>query len=274
MRSSTEPTAANAPGPDAPPPPPERQTFLDALEARIISGLVMALPLVITAWIVYMLYTAFRSYVLDPIVRGILLLRGTRVTARLPEWWANYLAPFIALMLVLILLYVLGLFVRSRFYRWMNAILLRVPIVTPIYQAALNLFEALEHQRRAPQFKRVVLVEFPQPGMRSLGLVTNTLTDQTTKRRILCVVVLTGVVPPAGFTLFVPEESVTDIDWSLNEAIQSIVTGGITAPTTIGYERTIGPAGSPISPENLAAAPPAGDGPATQATTIRTDEVG
>jgi uncharacterized membrane protein len=231
-------TAADTPTAAPPPPPPGREnTILGRLEARIIGGLVVILPVVITAWIIHMLYTAFRSYVIDPIVRGILALRGPEVAAGLPAWWRDYVAPLIALLLVLVLLYVLGLFVRSRMYRLFNALILRVPVVTPIYKATLNLFEALEQQRQAPQFKRVVLVEFPQPGMRSLGLVTNTLADKATGRRILCVVVLTGVMPPSGFTLFVPEDSVTDIDWSLNDAVQSIVTGGITAPGTIGYER-------------------------------------
>lgn len=259
MRPSTESSGTDTTPPDS---PPKRRTILGAVEARIISGLLVVLPAVITVWIVFMLYKTFRSYVIDPIVQGIMYLRGSRVTARMPEWWADYMAPLIALVLVLILLYLLGLFVRSRMYRWVDAMFLHVPVVKPIYQAVQNLFEALEQQRKSPQFKRVVLVEFPQPGMRSLGLVTNTLKDQTTGRNILCVVVLTGVVPPAGFTLFVPEESVTDIDWSMNDALQSIVTGGLTAPGTIGYERV----------EGLAAAdgPPSKDSPAG----IKTTEAG
>jgi hypothetical protein len=39
----------------------------------------------------------------------------------------------------------------------------------------------------------------------------------------------------AGFTLFVPEDSVTNIAWSVNETLQSILSGGITAPPTIYY---------------------------------------
>jgi uncharacterized membrane protein len=250
-------TATTDRPPGEPPPNVRENTILGRLEARVISGLVVILPVVITAWIIHMLYTAFRSYIIDPIVRGILLLRGPEVAAALPAWWRDYVAPVIALLLVLVLLYVLGLFVRSRVYRLFNALILRVPVVTPIYKATLNLFEALNQQRQAPQFKRVVLVEFPQPGMRSLGLVTNTLTDRATGRRILCVVVLTGVVPPAGFTLFVPEESVTDIDWSLNDALQSIVTGGITAPGTIGYERVA----TPGAPPTMIRRDAAGSGP-------------
>jgi uncharacterized membrane protein len=65
--------------------------------------------------------------------------------------------------------------------------------------------------------------------------VTNSLRDATTGRTILAVCVLTGLMPPAGFTLFVPEDSVTNIAWSVNETLQSILSGGITAPSTIHY---------------------------------------
>lgn len=81
----------------------------------------------------------------------------------------------------------------------------------------------------------MVLVEFPNPGMRSLAFVTNTLHDEATGQTILCVCVLTGVMPPAGFTLFVPEENVTDVAWSMNQTLQVILSGGITAPPTISY---------------------------------------
>jgi uncharacterized membrane protein len=47
--------------------------------------------------------------------------------------------------------------------------------------------------------------------------------------------VLTGLMPPAGFTLFVPEESVTNIAWSANDTLQAILSGGITAPATIHF---------------------------------------
>ena len=70
-----------------------------------------------------------------------------------------------------------------------------------------NVVESLGSQfQGGAGFKRVVLVEFPHPGMRSLGLVTNSLHDATTGRTILTVCVMTGIMPPTGFTLFVPED--------------------------------------------------------------------
>ena len=67
--------------------------------------------------------------------------------------------------------------------------------------------------------------------------MSKALIDASTGRTILCVCVLTGVVPPAGFTLYVPEEDVTDVDWSVNQALQAILSGGITTPSVIHYSR-------------------------------------
>ena len=102
-------------------------------------------------------------------------------------------------------------------------------------RAISNLFRSLQGPGEEGRFRRVVLVEFPQPGLRSLAFVTNSLTDQATGRTILCVCVLTGVMPPSGFMLFVPEESVIAVDWTVNQTLQAILSGGITTPETISY---------------------------------------
>jgi uncharacterized membrane protein len=48
-------------------------------------------------------------------------------------------------------------------------------------------------------------------------------------------------MPPAGFTLFLPEESVTNIGWSVNDTLQAIVSGGLTVPPTIHYFQGLSP---------------------------------
>jgi uncharacterized membrane protein len=150
----------------------------------------------------------------------------------------KYLAPVIAILLVLSALYFLGLFVRSRLHRMVDWVMLRLPVVNTIFKAVNGVFQSLASQLQGEQtYSRVVLVAFPNPGIRSLAFVTNSLLDATTGKTILCVCVLTGVMPPAGFTLFVPEEDVTDIDWSVNQTIQAILSGGLTSPASIHYFR-------------------------------------
>jgi uncharacterized membrane protein len=217
-------------------------SLLTRLRNRLVSGLIVALPVVITLWIVYWLLLTLEKFLLDPIAGWINWLRAwiqkspTLQNLDLPEWWYNIASPVLAVVLAFLTLYVLGLLVRSWVYRTIDWFLLHVPVVATIYRAVRNVVDSLggQFQERA-SFKRVVLVEFPHPGMRSLGLVTNSLRDSGTGRSILTVCVLTGVMPPTGFTLFVPEEAVTNIAWNVNDTLQAILSGGITAPATIHY---------------------------------------
>lgn len=222
-----------------PTPTPKRGPIDEAIAAirrRIISGLVLALPIAVTFWILYWLYTTFQALVLVPLTMAVSYLIGSRIPQDMPFWWEQIVAPILAIVFVLSVLYFLGLFFRSRMHRLVDWIMLHLPVVTVIYKTVNNLVETFDPNRgMSAQFKRVVLVEFPQPGMRSVAFVTNSLKDDATGRTVLCVCVLTGVVPPTGFTLFVPEESVTDVDWTVNETIQIILTGGLTSPGTIRY---------------------------------------
>ncbi len=222
----------NSPAPAAPSPGGFGVLF-SAVRTRIISGLVLALPIVLTFWIVYWLYSTLTQAVLDPLAN----LVGSLIRSPWSQtlWWRRVVNPSIAVVLVMTILYCLGLFARTWVLRLLDRVLLTVPVVTTIYTALSNVFQSLGDQFQNPRPQRVVLVEFPHPGSRALAFVTNTLRDPSTDQTILCVCVLTGVFPPAGFTFFVPEESVIDIDWSVNQSLQAILSGGITAPATIPF---------------------------------------
>jgi uncharacterized membrane protein len=218
------------------------RSLFSSLRNRLISGLIFTLPLVITFWIVYWIFLTLERFLLNPLAEVIhtisVWMRKNPAISELnpPNWWYNIASPVLAIVLMLVILYLMGLFFRSWVYRTLDWFLLHVPIVATIYRAVRNVVNSLGSQLRGrADFKRVVLVEFPHPGVRSLGLVTNSLHDATTGRTILTVCMLTGVMPPAGFTFFVPEESVINIGWSVNETLQAILSGGITTPPTIHF---------------------------------------
>jgi uncharacterized membrane protein len=208
----------------------------------LISGLIFTLPIVITFWIVYWIFLTLERFVLDPLAGVIHRIHAfirhypAFQQLDLPDWWYNIASPVLALVLMVATLYFLGLLFRSWVYRTLDWLLLHVPVVATIYRASRNVVASLGSQLSGgPDFKRVVLVPFPSSGSRILGLVTNSLHDATTGKTILSVCVLTGVMPPAGFTLFVPEESVTNIAWSVNDTLQAILSGGMSVPPTVHY---------------------------------------
>lgn len=220
--------------PQSPTAPPGvvRQSF-QLVRTRILSGLIAALPLAMTVFIVRYLYLTVMA-ILTPLIEAVRRYLSSKELS--DEFWYTYIAPVIAVLLILTFLYTLGLFVRTRLMRAFDAVMASVPVVGTIFKAVSNVSQALLRQLQGNHgFKRTVLVEFPHPGMRSLAFVTNTLRDAKGGQTILCVCVLTGVMPPAGFTLFVPEDHVIDIDWSMNQTLQAILSGGITTPPTLPY---------------------------------------
>ena len=235
------------------------RAMIQVAQARILSGLFAALPIALTLFIVHYLYMTAIA-LLTPLIDLVRRVFGQNEIKN-DTFWYVYVAPVIAVVLVLFLLYALGLFVRTRWARAVDWFFLRVPVVNTIFKALSNVLQSLAKQMEGDHgFKRVVLVEFPHPGIRSLAFVTNTLRDATTDRPILCVCVLTGVMPPAGFTLFVPEDQITDIDWSMNQTLQAILSGGITSPASIHYFRgltvpptgpILDPAGHPVEARNV-----------------------
>jgi uncharacterized membrane protein len=115
--------------------------------------------------------------------------------------------------------------------------MLHLPVVTTIYKTVRLFFQSFDPQSHGQGFKRVVLVEFPHPGTRAIGFVTTTLRDAATGRRILGVCVLMASMPPAGFTLFVDEKDVIDVDWPVHESFQAILSLGVTAPEVVHFSR-------------------------------------
>ena len=211
------------------------RSLVNSLRTRVISGLILALPIALTFWIIYQLYLTLNKTILEPASSVVRILLGYRVGFNPDGAWERYVSPLIAIVLVFSLLYMLGLFARSSLRRALDWVLLHLPGVTTIYKALSSVFQSLEAGGQGSSFQRVVLVEFPHPGAKALGFVTKVLADVATGETILCVCVLTGVVPPAGFTLYVPEKGVTDVDWSVNQALQSIISGGINTPNVIHY---------------------------------------
>jgi uncharacterized membrane protein len=207
------------------------------MRTRIISGLILALPIALTFWIIYQLYSFLQKTILEPATWVVRTLLRYQEGYNPNGVWEVYGSRLIAIVLVGSFLYMLGLFARSSLRRALDWVLLHVPVVTIIYRALSDIFKSLEAGGPGSSFKRVVLVEFPHPGSKALGFVTKTLADVTTGESIVCVCLLNGVMPPAGFTLYIPERQVIDVDWSVNQALQAIISGGINTPNLIHYSQ-------------------------------------
>lgn len=238
MTSSEPRSTLHAAGNSKPrPAPPVRHLLPVGLRQRMLAGLLFALPFVVTAWIVYWLYSFLESFLIGPTARLVVQLIERRADVALPAWFVHYVAPLIGVAGVLMLLYFLGFFARVRADRILDAILLRVPIITSIHKAVSQAFATFRGSNESGRFRRAVLVASPHPGMRVPAFVTASCRDEVTQKTILCVYVPTTPIPTSGCVLLVPEEEVTDLNWDLEQTIQTVVSFGFTAPSQVSYHR-------------------------------------
>jgi uncharacterized membrane protein len=193
------------------------------------------MPIVITVAIIVWLYMTVVKLVIDPIVWGLLWKIHWATSSGVPDWFETYVAPVIAILLALALLIVLDLIADTRLRRSIDWTLRRVPVISHIYNPVQKLFESLDQASGEQRRPRMVLVTFPHPGVKLPAFVTSTCRDVKTHKLLLCVYVPTTPVPTSGFMLLVPEEEVTELNWSTEQALQAVISGGLVSPPEVSY---------------------------------------
>jgi uncharacterized membrane protein len=97
--------------------------------------------------------------------------------------------------------------------------------------------------------RRVVPIPFPSSDMKVVALVTRTLEDLGTGRPLAVVHVPTSPNPTSGYVEIVPLDRVVETDWTIDEAMRFVITGGASAPERVSYEPRGWPAergGAPV----------------------------
>lgn len=217
---------------------PQVRPVSQRIKRRIVSGLLVVAPVLITLWLFHWMYSTLETMVIDPIALMVLWkIRRGQANVELPYWFETYVAPLIAIALVLVFLYFLGFFAQSRMRRAVDWILLRVPIMSGVYEGVRSVFQSMERQSEKKRTQRVVLIPFPHPGLKAAAFVTATCEDPETHKALLCVYVPQSPLPTNGHLLLVPEEEATELNWSSEETLQTLISGGFTAPQTVTFSK-------------------------------------
>jgi uncharacterized membrane protein len=169
------------------------------------------------------------------VIRLIYLTVDQRVT-ELIEKVIGFKIPGLGIALVLVILYLLGLVASNwfgrQFFNLIERISRRIPLIKTIYSLGKQLGAALSHPEKQA-FKRAVMVEQFRRGLWSIAFVTGTIMDKKSGEKMLKLFVPSAPNPTTGFTVFVRESEVRDLPWSLPEAMDVIISGGIISPPDI-----------------------------------------
>lgn len=218
------------------------------LKSRMISGLLVLLPLVITLFILKWGFAALTAFVL-PVLESLPVLRD------LPSG----VLVFIAIVLALLMIYLVGMFtthlIGRRFILMGEKLMLRLPIVKSVYSASKQVMDTFSSSTKA-SFSATVLVEFPHAGALAVGFITGTILNPQGKT-LYRVFVATTPNPTSGFLIMLPEESVTFTDITVEDGIKMIVSGGMLSPKQYAVRSgPLPPAVEQAAAEQIAASTP------------------
>jgi len=189
------------------------------LRTRMVSGLLVLIPLAITLFVLNLFFTSLTAFV-RPVMNPWV--------GELPE----YVLTLIALFVTVALIYMVGLItnhiIGRRMIQWGESLLLRLPIVKSVYSASKQVVDTFSSSTKAA-FQAVVLVEFPRRDSLAIGFVTGTILSPEGKT-LYRVFVATTPNPTSGFLIILPETEVHFTDISVEEGVKMIVSGGMLAP--------------------------------------------
>ncbi|MGB6030093.1 MAG: DUF502 domain-containing protein [Rhodanobacter sp.] len=204
------------------------------LKRYLLTGLLTFIPLWVT-WLVFNFVLGVLAGIGAPMVEallGTLALVAPRAAESLKMEWLTYIA---ALLITLGSLYLLG-FVANRVIgqRFLNAfdnLLARIPLVQTIYGGTKKLMAVL--QNKPSGLQRVVLVDFPRRGMKVVGFVTRVMIEEGSGREIAAVYIPTTPNPTGGYLELVPVDELVPTDWTMDQAMAFIISGGAVAPDSL-----------------------------------------
>ncbi|MEZ5565389.1 MAG: DUF502 domain-containing protein [Gammaproteobacteria bacterium] len=200
------------------------------IKRYLITGLLAIIPAWIT-WVVFKFVFTLLAGFGAPLVTTIIELIGVGSPAAARALHRDWVVSILAFILTILALYLLGWLsthvIGRRVLGWIDRLLERLPLVQTIYGGVKKLLALM--QTNPGNTQRVVLIEFPSPPLKAIGFVTRTFRDAT-GREIAAVYVPTTPNPTSGYLTIVQTDRLIPTDWSMDQAMAFIVSGGAVGP--------------------------------------------
>jgi uncharacterized membrane protein len=142
----------------------------------------------------------------------------------------------VALSVTIIVLYFTGRFVSAKLGRWFvhkfELVMNRLPLIRNVYSSVKQVTDFVLSDREV-EFQRVVAVEYPRAGAWTVGFVTGEGIAECTAdvgEPMITVLVPTSPMPAGGFTIMVPRSTVIDLNMTVDQAVQFVVSCGVLTP--------------------------------------------
>jgi len=214
-----------------------KHPFLRKAQRYILTGILTVIPL----WFTYAVFEFFLRHL------SRIGLPWARALSRqiekswpqvanwiLADWFQNTLAVLLTVLALYLLGWIATRVIGRRIIDLFEYFIHRIPLVQSVYGAIKKFINVL--QTKPEELQRVVLIQFPSRDMKTIGFVTRLLTDKHSGKQLAAVYVPTTPNPTSGYIEIVPVENLVATDWSMDEAMTFIISGGAIAPEDIKYD--------------------------------------
>jgi len=205
--------------------------FQANFQKNLIAGLLTIIPLVVV-WLVFDFLLQTLSDAGRPFAGVLAQAIEQQHPAMTPVLEDGRVQWVIALLFTLLVLYIIGAVtsrvIGQRLWGFIESIINRIPLVHTVYSAARKLVDVLRTKPENAQ--RVVLIDFPHEGAKTIGFVMRTFTDANTGAEMAAVYVPTAVNPTTGYLQLLPVSKLTPSDMPSDQAMAMIISAGAVMP--------------------------------------------
>ena len=205
--------------------------MMHRLRQYFITGLLVWLPVGITAWVLLWLVG-----ILDGIFLGVLSAAEAMIpglgglTDRLRH------IPGLGVILVGIVVLGTGVFVANMFGQWWlrqwERLMHRIPVVRSIYSSVKQVSDTL-FSGSGQAFSKALLIQYPRQGAWTIAFLTGKPGGEVARHLdgdYISVYVPTTPNPTSGFFLMVPRADIVELKMSVDEALKYIISMGVVVP--------------------------------------------
>ena len=205
--------------------------FRTILKNYFLTGLLVILPIFITGYVIWFFIKAMDTFLKYIPVKY------------LPETYIDIYIPGLGLILAIIFILVVGVLTRNiagrKVLQFWDNLVDRIPLARILYSSVKQLLHAFLYQN-SDAFQRVALIEYPRRGIYVLSFITGESRgeiQEKTNKKMINVFVPTTPNPTSGFYILVPEEDLTVLDMSVEDAFKLLISGGLVSPDEVKRAR-------------------------------------